>query len=228
MNLATYELSAANAPQAAAAAPRLPLGGAYQAPAALTQWLARSLDEIDYGLLLISESGEVQYANQAAREVMDHRHPLQLCNQRVAARGVNDEAALQEALAAATRRGLRRLLTLGSGEDRASLAVVPLELAPGLPSGATLLLLGRREACQRLSIEWFARTHGLTPAESRVLEALARGDEPREIAQAFDVGLATVRTQIGCIRAKVGAQSIRDLLRMVGTLPPMLSALRAN
>ena len=42
------------------------------------------------------------------------------------------------------------------------------------------------------------------------------------------VGLATVRTQIGCIRSKVGAQSIRDLLRMVGTLPPMLSALRVN
>lgn len=227
MNLATLEFPAAAAPHAAAA-PRMTMGGARQAPIALTQWLARSLDEIDYGLLLISETGEVQYANQAAREVMDHRHPLHVCNQRVAAKGVNDEAALQEALAGATRRGLRRLLTLGTGEDRVSLAVVPLELAPGLPSGATLLLLGRREACQRLSIEWFARTHGLTPAESRVLEALARGDEPREIAQSFEVGLATVRTQIGCIRAKVGAQSIRDLLRMVGTLPPMLSALRAN
>lgn len=227
MDLATLEFSAA-ATQHAAAAPRLTMGGAHHAPAALTQWLARSLDEIDYGLLLISETGDVQYANQAAREVMDHRHPLQLCNKRVSAKGVNDEAALQEALSAATRRGLRRLLTLGTGEDRVSLAVVPLELAPGLPSGATLLLLGRREACQRLSIEWFARTHGLTPAESRVLEALARGEEPREIAQSFEVGLATVRTQIGCIRAKVGAQSIRDLLRMVGTLPPMISALRVN
>ncbi len=200
----------------------------FAAPAALTHWLTRSLDEIDYGLLVISETGEVQYANQAARDVLDHRHPLQVQGLRVSARGNDDEATLQEALASAARRGLRRLLTLGIGDDRVSVAVVPLELAPGLPSGATLLLLGRREACQRLSIEWFARTHGLTPAESRVLEALARGEEPREIAQSFAVGLATVRTQIGCIRSKVGAQSIRELLRMVGTLPPMLSALRPN
>jgi DNA-binding CsgD family transcriptional regulator len=229
MNLATHDYSAHAAHHAALpSAARMSNAAPRQAPAALTQWLARSLDEIDYGVLLIGETGEVQYANLAAREVMDHHHPLQLQDQRVNARGANDETALQEALGAASRRGLRRLLTLGHGDARASVAVVPLEIAPGLPSGATLLLLGRRDACQRLSIEWFARTHGLTPAESRVLEALARGDEPREIARGFEVGLATIRTQIGCIRAKVGAQSIRDLLRMVGTLPPMLSALRVN
>ena len=129
-------------------------------------------------------------------------------------------------MSAAARRGLRRQLTIGQGKSRVSVAIVPMESAPGLPSGATLLLLGRRQACQRLSIDWFARAHGLTPAETRVLEALAQGEQPREIAQAFDVGLATVRTQITCIRNKVGADSIRELLRMVGMLPPMRSALR--
>ncbi|MBL8330029.1 MAG: helix-turn-helix transcriptional regulator [Rubrivivax sp.] len=225
MNPSTIEFSA-RAPSPALRPGLTEAAGA--APAALAHWLARSLDEIDYGLVLIGEDGRVQYANQAARDAIDHHHPLHLPGGRIAAKGDDDEALLQEALAAASRRGLRRLLTLGLGEHRASVAVVPLELAPGLPSGATLLLLGRREACQRLSIEWFARTHGLTPAETRVLEALVRGDEPREIADSFAVGLATVRTQIGCIRAKVGAPSIRDLLRRVGTLPPMLSALRMN
>lgn len=196
--------------------------------ALLTQWLLQSLDAVDYGMLLIDAQGDVRHSNQAAREALDHRHPLQLAGSRLVARGDDDEAALQDALTAAARRGLRRLLSVGQGAGRVCVAVVPLELMPGLPSGASLLLLGRREACQRLSIEWFARAYGLTPAETRVLEALAQGDEPREIAEAFDVGLATVRTQIGCIRAKVGADSIRDLLRMVGMLPPMLSALRAS
>jgi DNA-binding CsgD family transcriptional regulator len=200
----------------------------HETSALLSQWLVRSLDEIDYGLMLVDDDAQLLYANQAARAELEHQHPLQLRLQRITASGDDDEAALQEALAAASRRGLRKLLTLGSGDASVSVAVVPLGLSPGLHAGTTLMLLGRRETCQRLSVEWFARSHGLTPAESRVLERLVHGDEPREIAQAFEVGLATVRTQIGCIRAKVGAQSIRDLLRRVGMLPPMLNALRGN
>ncbi len=194
--------------------------------AGLSQWLVQSLDEIDYGMLMLDERGNVLYVNEAARSDLDRQHPLQLLGSRLVARGDDDEAALHDAVSAAARRGLRRQLTIGQGKSRVSVAIVPMESAPGLPSGATLLLLGRRQACQRLSIDWFARAHGLTPAETRVLEALAQGEQPREIAQAFDVGLATVRTQITCIRNKVGADSIRELLRMVGMLPPMRSALR--
>jgi DNA-binding CsgD family transcriptional regulator len=38
--------------------------------------------------------------------------------------------------------------------------------------------------------------------------------------------MATVRSQIGSIRAKTGAESIRELVRRVAVLPPMRSALR--
>lgn len=218
-------------PQAPLAFPGLAsarrLDAAAPSAAGLSQWLLRSLDAIDYGVLLVDEDGCVQHLNQAARDAMDHRHALRLDRQRLSARGDDDLVALHEALQASAARGLRRLLSLGRGSERISVAIVPLEDGSGLPTGQTLVLLGRREACQRLSIQWFARAHGLTPAESRVLEALAAGDEPREIAESFEVGLATVRTQIGSIRAKVGAASIRDLLRRVDTLPPMLNALRA-
>jgi hypothetical protein len=40
------------------------------------------------------------------------------------------------------------------------------------------------------------------------------------------VALSTVRTQIGSIRTKTGAGSIRDLVRQVALLPPLVGALR--
>ena len=92
---------------------------------------------------------------------------------------------------------------------------------------ATLLMMGKRQVCERLSVLWFARAHGLTVAETRVLEALCAGLEPRQAAEQHGVGLATVRTQIGSIRAKTGAESIRDLVLQVAMLPPMLGRLRA-
>lgn len=90
----------------------------------------------------------------------------------------------------------------------------------------TLLVIGRRHLCERLSVQCFARAHRLTPAESNVLELLCEGLDPRDIATLNGVGIATVRTQVNRIREKTGAASIRRLIGQVATLPPMLSALR--
>lgn len=190
------------------------------------RWLALMLDEIDYGMVLLGEGGQVLHVNHAARAELDAEHPLQLQGRELRARLPQDMAPLQDALQAAAR-GLRRLVTLGERDEPFTMAVVPLgAMASGTP-GATLLLLGKRRVCESLSVQWFARTHSLTPAETRVLEALCQGLDPREVAEQHGVGLATVRTQIGSIRSKTGTESIRDLVRRVAVLPPMVSSLRA-
>jgi DNA-binding CsgD family transcriptional regulator len=93
-------------------------------------------------------------------------------------------------------------------------------------SCATLLMMGRRQVCEPLSVQGFARCQALTPAETRVLEGLCDGLHPREVAQLHGITLATVRSQICSMRAKTGAQNIRELVRQVAVLPPMLSRLR--
>ena len=47
-----------------------------------------------------------------------------------------------------------------------------------------------------------------------------------EAAAELGVGIATVRSQIGSIRQKTGAQNIRALVRQVAVLPPLMGALR--
>lgn len=191
-----------------------------------SRWLSLMLDEIDYGMVLLNEAGQVLHVNHAARAELDGEHPLQLLGRELRARLSTDVAPLNEALQAA-QRGLRRLITLGGRGSALTLAVVPLGAqASGAPQ-ATLLLLGKRRVCERLSVQWFARAHSLTPAETRVLEGLCSGLDPREVADQHGVGLATVRTQIGSIRAKTATESIRDLVQRVAVLPPMVSSLRA-
>jgi DNA-binding CsgD family transcriptional regulator len=190
-----------------------------------SRWLSLMLDEIDYGMVLLSEGSQVLHVNHAARAELDGDHPLQLQGRELRARLQQDVAPLHDALQAAAR-GLRRLVTLGERDDAFTVAVVPLgAMATGAPQ-ATLLLLSKRRVCESLSVQWFARTHSLTPTETRVLEALCLGLDPREVAEQHGVGLATVRTQIGSIRAKTGSESIRDLVRRVAVLPPMVSSLR--
>jgi DNA-binding CsgD family transcriptional regulator len=211
----TYDAPAVVPPQAAAAA-----------FAAQPQWLARMLDEIDYGMLLVADERTVLHANHAARAELDDQHPLQLLGSELRVRCPQDVTPLHDALRCARERGVRRLLRLGEGDHRASLAVVPLAAAGG-DDGLTLLVIGRRQVCQSLSTHWYAVEHGLTPAEVRVLWALCEGQTPNQIAAAQGVAISTVRSQIGALRAKTGAADLRSLVRQVAMLPPLVGALRA-
>ena len=100
--------------------------------------------------------------------------------------------------------------------------------APMFPWQLQLLMLGKRQVCESLSVQGFARSHGLTPAETRVLVPLCQGVPPGEVAEMLGVGIATVRSQIGSIRQKTGAESIRALVGQVAMLPPLMGVLRGG
>lgn len=192
----------------------------------LARWYELMLDEIDYGVLLLDGDGQVLHMNHVARCELDGQHPLWLLGRQLCTRDPVDRARLLDALAAAAQRGVRRLLLLGQGAHRVAVSVVPLA-APGQAGEvATQLSLGKRQMCGELSVHWFARSHGLTLAEARVLEALSEGLQPSEIAVRHGVGLSTIRSQIASIRLKTHCDSIGALVRQVAVLPPLVGALR--
>jgi DNA-binding CsgD family transcriptional regulator len=191
-------------------------------------WTQAALDELDYGILLLDADAQLLLANHAARAELDAHHPLQLLGRQLRARWPQDVAPLHDALASAAARRLRRLLPLGRDQEhRVTVAIVPLqEPAPdGRP--VTMVTLGKRHLCERLSVQWYAQVHGLTPAEARVLGELITGKPPRLVAQERGVDLSTVRTQVSQIRAKTGTRDLRHLVACIALLPPMVSALRA-
>jgi DNA-binding CsgD family transcriptional regulator len=207
--------------------PRLPSADATPAPA-LAGWYEMMLDEIDYGVLLLGSEGQVLHLNHAARCELDTQHPLQLLGRQLRTRHPADGEQLHDALQAASQRGLRRLLMLGKDAHRVAVAVVPLRSAGAPTHGATQLSMGKRHMCGGLSVHWFARSNGLTLAETRVLEALSEGLQPSDIATRFGVGISTIRSQIGSIRSKMRCDSIGALVRQVAVLPPLVGALRGQ
>lgn len=190
--------------------------------------LERMLDIVDYGMLLVLPDGRVAFANQVARIELDERHPLQLAGQSLRVRHACHVGPLREALSCALLKGLQRMLTLSEGSTPpVNLAVVPVSGPGSSHCAGAMVLLGKREVCDDLSAEAFARHHHLTAAEVRVLKQLCTGHRPAEIARSQGVTLSTVRTQIYCVREKTGAASIGALVRDVARLPPLVSLLRA-
>lgn len=190
--------------------------------------MAQMLDALDYGMLLITGEHRVAHVNKAARRDLDARHPLQLAGGELRARHAHDVVTLRDALAGATHRNLRRLLRLGDESERVTMAVVPLPTLGRETEHAVLLVLGKRQMCEELTVDWYARSHSLTLAETAVIKGLCADLSPQEIATRQGVGLATIRTQIGSIRYKTGLGSIKALVREVAMLPPLVSALQST
>ena len=197
--------------------------------AALTrQIFAAAFDETDNGTLFLSAEHcgtgvplRVLHANQVALLELDEAHPLLLVGDELHVRHAHDAAALHDAVRNARLRNLRKLLRLDADGRPVSVSVVPLP-------GAVLLMLGKRQMCEELTVHGYAASCGLTPAESRVLAGLCRGESPERIAADLSVQISTVRTQIGSIRLKSGACSISALVRLVSVLPPLRGVLRAS
>lgn len=199
-------------------------------------WLTGMLDEVDYGMVLVQADGRVAWLNHAAQQELEDTHPLQLTHGTLGVHNAVDVAPLFDALAAA-QRGLRRMLTVGRGTQQVTVSVVPLRdpLGSGMGGGMsgttpcmTLLMLGKREVCAQLSVQAFARHYRLTSSEETVLGLLCAGVRPAQIAAQRVVRISTVRTQIGSIRGKTGAATIRDLVKQVAMLPPSMCALRTG
>lgn len=193
----------------------------------MPHWSIAAFDEIDYGILLLDSNARLLHSNHIARTELDDSYPLLVRDGRLRTRDAKDAALLNEALCAASQRSLRKLLTIGEGAHRVCLSVVPLAGSRNREGGATtLVMLSKPHVCEALSVHGFARLNQLTGAETRLLLALCNGVLPRAAANQMGVAISTVRTQLGSIRAKTGAQSLRDLVRQVAVLPPLVGILR--
>jgi DNA-binding CsgD family transcriptional regulator len=211
--------------------------------------LLRLLDEIDYGVLLITPEGYIQHANHLARHELatgniirsedDHLVASHACRASSShyATGSDDAPPLQSkeretrrilSLAVRAAMGHRSMVELSNSEHTLSMAFVPLG-SPFESEGQTVLVLfGKRQVCEAVTMSFFARSCGLTPAEETVLRALCDGQDVDDIARSHGVAESTVRTQVRVLRAKTSCASIRELIRKVSTLPPLVPAVRGG
>lgn len=189
--------------------------------------LMRILDEVDYGLLLLTVTGELCYANQLALQEIGGSGPLREVSARLQTQPEGELGALRAALVEAMH-GRRSLVTLGHNGHTLLVAVIPI--AAGADTGPdrhALLVFNKRASCAALTIDFYARSNGLTATESAVLLRLSEGLKPKDIARIQGVALSTVRSQISSIRSKTRTASIGELAARVAGLPPFAPALKS-
>jgi DNA-binding CsgD family transcriptional regulator len=190
-----------------------------------TTVLVGMLDEIDYGLMVLGDDARIVLANQGARLELGGERFVRRRQDKLAASSPRHSSKIDAALANVWR-GQRSLVTLDGSDGELALSFVPLNssaqfAAPAPDTPFALVILGKRDACEALTLQQYGEIHGLSRAEQALLPAIIRGLSTKAIAQQQGVATNTVRVQLGSIREKTGAKSLRTLMARLTSLPPV-------
>jgi DNA-binding CsgD family transcriptional regulator len=187
--------------------------------------LAQMSDALPWPLLLLRKDAVLIHANLAARQLLLRGQPLKRDDRgRVQATAASQQTAFAAALQAKQPVLLQWPAAAASppGHASCSLALRPLAAGDeGRGEDAPVLVLISASTVRRADLQAFASLHGLSPAETRVLERLSLGDSAAAAAAALGNKAATVRSQLASLRRKSGYASTAALLRALAAMPPL-------
>jgi DNA-binding CsgD family transcriptional regulator/PAS domain-containing protein len=199
------------------------LCGRMQDATQLAMRLQRHMDHLRCGLIIADAQGNVQWLNRSAEQRLAGSGVLKMRGEQLFASSSDATLNLLKQIANAAGAGdvvaAGRYLTLGQGAQRLHLALQPLVPSDGYTGGSSSVLIVVTEVGQGESIPTAALVsmYGLTPAESRLVDALIGGYTLEQYAQHRGISLGTVRGQLKLVLSKTGATRQSELVRMVLT-----------
>lgn len=193
-----------------------------------------ALDGLAFGVVLVDESGHVRHANQRARTLFQDGEGLRLHGRQLC----TPQAAETEILRRLIHDAVQASLGLGGGAGSMALPrashlrpllvqVYPLRAAAGdaltTASGKARALVAVHDPddVPPAPAALLRQAFGLTPAETRLVVALAQGTRLSEAAEMLSLSKETVRNQLKSVFAKTDTHRQSDLVRLVTALAPV-------
>ena len=196
-----------------------------KAPSGLSVPL-HAIEALTFGALICDRGGGVVYANTAAESMASGRLGLVFKTRQKsisALLSLETQKLLQLIEAAAAGRGSQSLVLTGH-DGSASLMVLmsrlPVRDAASVESNVLVAVRqiggGPSFGTARL-IELFR----LSPAQAILAIGLYEGKSFEDIADERGVKVTTLRTHFAEVLARTGSTSLRDLVRLLGSIPPL-------
>lgn len=172
------------------------------------------LDHLAVGVLILTSSASVTFANRKARQMHAAGGPILLREGTVITRSAGRSARLRHLISGALCGGAGGALQLdeGGGRESAVAVVAPLRgrsihaaRAEGMPTVGAVVFVSAGSASD-VAPTILRQLYGLTPAEIRVALHVARGESIATIGGALGLSVNTVKTHIRRIFDKAGVR----------------------
>ncbi len=197
-----------------------------------TEALGATLDALTVGVILVSADGTVIHANRVAEGMVASEGPIRSLNGYIGAQDARSTERLRRKITAAVRgkgeTGAGESGMALNGDDTVATAYV-LPLTSGdlrarlMPKAAAAVFVASAMRPTSCGLDAFAEAYQLTPAETRVLDRIVRGETLDEAADALKVARTTIKTHMARVLAKTGTRRQTALVALVHRLAPALA-----
>ncbi|MXO67163.1 helix-turn-helix transcriptional regulator [Altericroceibacterium endophyticum] len=180
------------------------------------------LDALNLPLLVCDGMRRIEWANDAARQIMDQSpHFLRSLGEKLLLQDRAEADRLDQLLRVSgndgdPERANIRTIALGHGSAE-EMHIMVRPLGEGQPDGQLrhLLLLKEPRRCPVIDPQFIAPLFGLTQAESRVASSLCSGHTLREYALQRGIAEGSARNQLKQALFKTGSPRQADLVRQI-------------
>jgi DNA-binding CsgD family transcriptional regulator/PAS domain-containing protein len=188
-----------------------------------------ALDQVSFGIVLLSRDGKTRFANRPATEICLRRNALELKQGGLHAVCAQEDAELQAMIQAAATlsaraKNVRPVMEIAREEGSPLfLAVSRARTAEFLSVAADAVVavfITDPDRQPRTSAEMLSHLFRLTPAEARLAVILAQGNTVKDSAEQLRVTVQTVRSRLKQVFLKTGTSRQSELIRLLLKLPP--------
>jgi DNA-binding CsgD family transcriptional regulator len=186
-----------------------------------------ALNALAFGLAICDAEGRIAFANTAAQELLGRKQGLALGRQgdELIAGTPEDSRKLARLLQSAARGEVGGVMRLTSTNHATALltfvAPLPRNLESDYGPGYALVTMTAPNTPHPLTSETLVALFDLSPTQASIALAIFAGQAPEEIAEARGIRISTLRTHLAEIFQRTGAENQRDLVRLLGALPPL-------
>ncbi|MGA0594941.1 helix-turn-helix transcriptional regulator [Enterovirga sp. CN4-39] len=178
-----------------------------------------ALDALAFPLVISSGDGQTAFVNKPAREASRRDGPLTVRNGRVIAVRAEQTVQLHHAIQLASVGEPSALGLIDRENRRVPVSVSPASARLSGQSGHVVLSLPSTRQMESDAV--LRQAFGLSPAQAELCRLLAAGKTFEEAARSRGVAVATMRSHFKAVLERTGSANLRDLLRLVGSLPQL-------
>jgi len=194
--------------------------------------LARILDRIPTGLVMLNALGQPVHINTSARRISKLADGLSIESSGVRLDSLEDQTALELSLAVALqpvtsdRDAVLRTMTVQRPSGRRPFTLVVRPLLEDRPESTlhdarAVLYISDLELSSQRDAQSLRGRYGLTQAEAQLASLLCEGLSLENVAERRNVSIHTVRSQLKQVFAKTGTSRQSELVgQVLADLPP--------
>lgn len=183
--------------------------------------LDAALDAFGIGIVVCDDAGRVVFANAVVRE--NAQGPLRLSGKVLSAATSDETRAMMRLIRDAARGSRWGAIALADGDARGTVPVLitPLTRAGEDERGYVLLAIGESGQNPWVTEATLGKLYHLSRTQGAIAIAIFNGQSPEDIASERGIKISTVRTHLADIFLRTRTKTQRDLIRLLGSLPPL-------